>query len=62
MNSHNPFLARLTGNRRITRPFSSQTQREQFIADRIDLPILQINNNGDITYANRFFCDFFAIQ
>ena len=62
MNSYNPFLTRLTGKRRITRPFSLQEQREHFIADRIDLPVLQVNNNGDISYANRFFCELFAIQ
>jgi diguanylate cyclase (GGDEF)-like protein len=62
MNSYNPFISRLTGKSRITRPFSAQAQREHFIADRIDLPVLQVNTNGDITYANSFFCEFFAIQ
>ncbi|MCK5874054.1 MAG: EAL domain-containing protein [Alcanivoracaceae bacterium] len=62
MNSYNPFISRLTGKSRIARPFSAQAQREHFIADRIDLPVLQVNNNGDITYANNFFCEFFAIQ
>lgn len=62
MNSRNPFIARLTGKSRITRPFSAQAQREHFIADRIELPVLQVNTRGDITYANSFFCEFFAIQ
>lgn len=62
MNSNNPFLVRLTGKKRITRPFSLQAQREHFIADRIDMPVLQVNSNGDISYANSYFCEFFAIQ
>ncbi len=62
MNSYNPFLARLTGKRRNARPLSAQAQRELFIADRVELPVLQANRHGDITYANRFFCEFFAIQ
>lgn len=62
MNSYNPLITRLTGKNRMTRPFSAQAQREHFIADRIELPVFQVNTNGDITYANSFFCEFFAIQ
>lgn len=62
MNSYPPFITRLAGKSRFTRPFSAQPQREHFIADHIDLPVLQVNNNGNITYANNFFCEFFAIQ
>lgn len=62
MNSHNPFIAKLTGKTRMVRPFSAQAQREHFITDRLELPVLQVNPNGDITYANRFFCEFFAIE
>ncbi len=62
MNSHNPFIARLAGKRRITRPFTVEAQRQHFIADRINLPVLQVNSRGDIAYANHSFCEFFAIQ